>query len=121
MIFQLGEVCTHGRLPAEYVQSQGEKIIRYSVDTVLLQVVPHLLDLPVQVEIVSVPDRSADLALDSPQVEGLPIGLVSQSLVQFECGPVHQLQDGQLAGELQAVRLHPRPHSYSACIKLYMY
>jgi hypothetical protein len=28
---------------------------------------------------------------------------------------VHQLEDGQLAAQLQAVRLHPRPHRYCSC------
>ena len=56
----------------------------------------------------------SDLALDSPQVESRPTGFVSLSLVQLEGRPVDHLEDGQLRGELQAVRLHPGPHSHSA-------
>ena len=47
--------------PAEYIESQGEQIVGHCVDAVLLQVVPHLLNLPVQVEVVSVPDWSTNL------------------------------------------------------------
>ena len=57
----------------------------------------------------------SDLALDSSQVESLPTGFVPLSLVQLEGGPVDQLEDGQLGGELQTVRLHPGPHSHTAC------
>ena len=55
------------------------------------------------------------LALDSLQVESLPTGFVSLSLVQLEGRPVDHLQDGQLGAQLQAVRLHPGPHSHAAC------
>ena len=81
------------------------------MDTILLQIFSDLLDLPIQVEIVSVPHRSGHLPLDTPQVEGLPAGLVAQGLVQLEGGLVQQLEDGELGGQLQAVRLHPCAHS----------
>ena len=74
--------------PAEYIQGQGEQFSRNCLDTVLLHVISYFLYLAVQVEVVSVPDWSTDLdmvlqfktiitafknlALYSPQVEGLP-------------------------------------------------
>ena len=75
--------------PAEYIQGQGEQFSRHCLDTVLLHVISYFLYLAVQVEVVSVPDWSTDLdmilqvktiittafknlALYSPQVEGLP-------------------------------------------------
>jgi hypothetical protein len=54
----------------------------------------YLLDLGVEVEIVPVPDWSADLALDPLEEGGLAGRLVPQPHLQAERRPVHHLYEG---------------------------
>ncbi len=54
----------------------------------------YLLDLGVEVEIVPVPDWSADLALDALEEGRLAGRLVPQPHLQAERRPVHHLQAG---------------------------
>ncbi len=51
----------------------------------------YLLNLSVEVEIVPVPDWSADLALDALEEGGLAGRLVPQPHLQAERRPVHHL------------------------------
>ena len=90
-----------------YSQCELVELFSYIHDT-------YLLHLPIEVEVVSVPDRTAHLSLDPPQIVILPTGLVPQTVVQSEGSSVHQLEDCQLRRELQSVRLHSTSHCHLA-------
>ena len=80
---------------------------------------PYLLNPGVEVEIVPVAGWAAHLALYALEEGGPTHRLVAQLHLQAEGRSVHQLQDGQLAGQLEAVRLHPWSHGYRACNQIF--
>jgi hypothetical protein len=74
----------------------------------------YLLDLGVEVKVVPVPGGPAHFPLDPLHEDGLAHRAVAQLDFQPVGGPVDQFEDGQLAAQLQAIRLHPCPNRYCA-------
>ena len=54
---------------------------------------PYLLNETVEVEVVSVPHRSAHLPLDPPHKELVPARLVPEALLETERDPVEMFED----------------------------